>query len=139
MRHGKVHRKLNRTAEHRKAMFGNLCAALIKHEQITTTLHKAKDLRPIVEKLVTLGKRGDLHARRQAIGFLRDPYIADKLFTTLGPRYAKRNGGYLRVLKAGYRFGDAAPMAVIEFVERDASAKGQDSGPSAEADQQEAA
>ncbi|MBX9943559.1 MAG: 50S ribosomal protein L17, partial [Reyranella sp.] len=109
-------------------------------EQITTTLHKAKDLRPIVEKLVTLGKRGGLHARRQAIGFLRDPYVADKLFTTLGPRYAKRAGGYLRVLKAGYRFGDAAPMAVIEFIERDTAAKGQDSGPSAEAaEQQEAA
>ena len=140
MRHGKVHRKFNRTAEHRRAMFGNMVAALIKHEQITTTLHKAKDLRPIVEKLVTLGKRGGLHARRQAIGFLRDPYVADKLFTTLGPRYAKRNGGYLRVLKAGFRFGDMAPMAVIEFVERDADAKGQDSGPSAEqAEQQEAA
>jgi len=121
-------------------MFSNLAGALIKHEQITTTLHKAKDLRPIVEKLVTLGKRGGLHARRQAIGFLRDPYVADKLFTTLGPRYAKRPGGYLRVLKAGFRFGDAAPMAVIEFVERDTSAKGQDSGPSAEpAEQQEAA
>ena len=118
----------------------DLGGALIKHEQITTTLHKAKDLRPIVEKLVTLGKRGGLHARRQAIGFLRDPYVADKLFTTLGPRYAKRNGGYLRVLKAGFRFGDVAPMAVIEFVERDTAAKGQDSGPSAEpAEQQEAA
>jgi len=121
-------------------MFMNLAGALIKHEQITTTLHKAKDLRPIVEKLVTLGKKGGLHARRQAIGFLRDPYVADKLFTTLGPRYAKRNGGYLRVLKAGFRFGDASPMAVIEFVERDAAAKGQDSGPSGEPqEQQEAA
>src|SRR6201994_1634540 len=138
MRHGNAHRKLNRTAEHRRAMFANMAAALIKHEQITTTLPKAKDLRPIVEKLVTLGKKGGLHARRQAIGFLRDPYIADKLFTTLGPRYAKRNGGYLRVLKAGYRFGDAAPMAVIEFIERDTAAKGQDSGPPAEP-QQEAA
>ena len=117
----------------------NLAGALIKHEQITTTLHKAKDLRPIVEKLVTLGKRGGLHARRQAIGFLRDPYVADKLFTTLGPRYASRNGGYLRVLKAGYRFGDAAPMAVIEFVERDVNAKGQDSGPSAESQEQKEA
>ena len=140
MRHGKVHRKLNRTAEHRKAMFANMAASLIKHEQIVTTLPKAKELRPIVEKLVTLGKKGGLHARRQAIGFLRDPYVADKLFTTLGPRYAKRNGGYLRVLKAGFRFGDMAPMAVIEFVERDTAAKGQDSGPSAEpAEQQEAA
>jgi large subunit ribosomal protein L17 len=140
MRHNNRGRKFHRTAEHRKAMFMNLAGALIKHEQITTTLHKAKDLRPIVEKLVTLGKKGGLHARRQAIGFLRDPYIADKLFTTLGPRYSKRNGGYLRVLKAGFRFGDAAPMAVIEFVERDTAAKGQDSGPSAEqAEQQEAA
>ena len=140
MRHGKAHRKFNRTAEHRKAMFMNLAGALIKHEQITTTLHKAKDLRPIVEKLVTLGKKGSLHARRQAIGFLRDPYVADKLFTTLGPRYATRNGGYLRVLKAGLRFGDMAPMAVIEFVERDTAAKGQDSGPSGEPqEQQEAA
>ena len=140
MRHGRVYRKLNRTAEHRRAMFANMCAALIKHEQIVTTLPKAKELRPIVEKLVTLGKKGGLHARRQAIGFLRDPYVADKLFTTLGPRYAKRNGGYLRVLKAGFRFGDMAPMAVIEFVERDTAAKGQDSGPSAEPqEQQEAA
>ena len=129
MRHNNRGRKFHRTAEHRKAMFMNLAGALIKHEQITTTLHKAKDLRPIVEKLVTLGKRGGLHARRQAIGFLRDPYVADKLFTTLGPRYAKRNGGYLRVLKAGFRFGDAAPMAVIEFIERDTAAKGQDSRP----------
>src|SRR6201995_6211108 len=118
MRHRSAYRKSNRTAEHRRAMFANMCAALIKHEQITTTLPKAKDLRPIVEKLLALGKKGGLHARRQAIGFLRDPYIADKLFTTLGPRYAKRNGGYLRVLKAGYRFGDAAPMAVIEFIEQ---------------------
>ena len=118
MRHGKVHRKLNRTAEHRKAMFANMAASLIKHEQIITTLPKAKELRPIVEKLVTLAKKGGLHARRQAIGFLRDPYVADKLFTTLGPRYAKRSGGYLRVLKAGLRFGDMAPMAVIEFIER---------------------
>jgi large subunit ribosomal protein L17 len=139
MRHNNRGRKFHRTAEHRKAMFMNLAGALIKHEQITTTLHKAKDLRPIVEKLVTLGKRGGLHARRQAIGFLRDPYIADKLFTTLGPRYASRNGGYLRGLKAGYRFGDMAPMAVIEFVERDTAAKGQDSGPSAEPAEEQAA
>lgn len=140
MRHRVGGRKLGRTGSHRIAMFRNMAAALIKHEQITTTLHKAKDLRPIVEKLVTLGKKGGLHARRQAIGYLRDPYIADKLFTTLGPRYSKRAGGYLRVLKAGFRFGDAAPMAVIEFIERDTAAKGQDSGPSAEpAEQQEAA
>ena len=140
MYHGHAKRRFSRTAEHRKAMFANMAQALIKHEQITTTLHKAKDLRPIVEKLVTLGKKGGLHARRQAICFLRDPYIADKLFTTLGPRYSKRNGGYLRVLKAGFRFGDAAEMAVIEFVERDTAAKGLDSGPSADvAEQQEAA
>src|SRR5204862_8197203 len=114
--------------------------ARIKHEQITTSVHKAKAVGPIGEKRVTLGKKGGLHARREAIGFLRDPYVADKLFTTLGPRYSSRAGGYLRVLKAGYRFGDAAPMAVIEFVERDTAAKGQDSGPSAEpAGQQEAA
>ena len=140
MRHGNAHRKFNRRSNQRTALFQHLASALIKHEQIITTLPKAKDLRPIVEKLVTLGKKGGLHARRQAIGFLRDPYIADKLFTTLGPRYSKRSGGYLRVLKAGFRFGDAAPMAVIEFVERDTAAKGQDSGPSAEpAEQQEAA
>ena len=140
MRHGSAGRRFSRTQSHRKAMFANMAGSLIEHEQIVTTLPKAKDLRPIVEKLVTLGKRGGLHARRQAIGFLRDPYIADKLFTTLGPRYSKRNGGYLRVLKAGYRFGDAAEMAVIEFVERDTTAKGQDSGPSADqAEQQEAA
>ena len=129
MRHGFRGRRFNRSAEHRKAMFANMSAALIKHEQIVTTLPKAKDLRPVVEKLVTLGKRGGLHARRQAIGFLRDPYLADKLFTTLGPRYSKRAGGYLRVLKAGFRQGDNAPMAVIEFVDRDLDAKGQDSGP----------
>ncbi|MBM3644593.1 MAG: 50S ribosomal protein L17 [Alphaproteobacteria bacterium] len=139
MRHANRGRKFHRTAEHRKAMFANLASALIKHEQIETTLHKAKDLRPIVEKLVTLGKRGGLHARRQAIGFLRDAYIADKLFTTLGPRYAKRPGGYLRVLRSGFRYGDSAPMAVIEFVDRDVSAKGKDSGPSAEPAEEKAA
>src|ERR1700760_1270150 len=119
MRHGKVHRKLNRTAEHRKAMFGNMCAALIKHEQITTTLPKAKDLRPIVEKLVTLGKRGDLHARRQAIAEIRDVAMVKKLFAVLGPRYKDRNGGYTRVLKAGFRYGDSPPGAAIAFVGRD--------------------
>ena len=139
MRHGNSGRRFARTHEHRKAMFANMASSLITHEQIVTTLPKAKDLRPIVEKLVTLGKKGGLHARRQAIGFLRDPYVADKLFSTLGPRYSKRAGGYLRVLKAGYRFGDAAPMAVIEFVERNADAKGQDSGPSAENAEQQAA
>jgi len=129
MRHGKVHRKFNRTAEHRKAMFANMCAALIKHEQIITTLPKAKDLRPVVEKLVTLGKRGDLHARRQAVAELRDTAMVKKLFDVLGPRYKERNGGYTRVLKAGFRYGDSAPVAVIEFVDRDVDAKGQDSGP----------
>ena len=129
MRHGKVHRKLNRTAEHRKAMFGNMCAALIKHEQITTTLPKAKELRPVVEKLVTLGKRGDLHARRQAIAQIRDVAMVKKLFDVLGPRYKERKGGYTRVLKAGYRYGDSAPVGVIEFVDRDVEARGKDSGP----------
>ena len=129
MRHGKVHRKLNRTAEHRKAMFANMCAALIKHEQIVTTVPKAKELRPIVEKLVTLGKRGDLHARRQAISQIRDVDMVKKLFDVLGPRYKDRHGGYTRVLKAGYRYGDNAAVGVIEFVDRDESAKGLDSGP----------
>jgi len=129
MRHGNAHRKLNRTAEHRKAMFANMCAALIKHEQIITTLPKAKDLRPIVEKLVTLGKRGDLHARRQAVSQLRDVAMAKKLFDVLGPRYKERNGGYTRIIKAGFRYGDSAPIAVIEFVDRDVDAKGVDSGP----------
>jgi large subunit ribosomal protein L17 len=128
MRHGKVHRKLNRTAEHRRAMFGNMAAALIKHEQIVTTLPKAKELRPIVEKLVTLGKRGDLHARRQAIAAMRDPPMVKKLFEVLGPRYRDRSGGYIRVLKAGFRYGDSAAVAVIEFVDRDVDAKGKDSG-----------
>ena len=129
MRHGNAHRKLNRTAEHRRAMFANMAAALIKHEQITTTLPKAKDLRPIVEKLVTLGKQGGLHARRQAIAEIRDVAMVKKLFDVIGPRYQGRNGGYTRVLKAGYRYGDSAPVAVIEFVDRDVDAKGVDSGP----------
>ena len=129
MNHGKAHRKFNRRSEHRKAMFANMASALIKHEQITTTLPKAKDLRPIVEKLVTLGKRGDLHARRQAVAELRDVTIVRKLFDTLGPRYKERNGGYLRIMKAGFRYGDNAPVAVIEFVDRDVDAKGLDSGP----------
>jgi large subunit ribosomal protein L17 len=129
MRHGNAHRKLNRTAEHRRAMFANMCAALIKHEQITTTLPKAKELRPIVEKLVTLGKRGDLHARRRAIAEMRDVAMVKKLFEVLGPRYKERNGGYTRIIKAGFRYGDSAPVAVIEFVERDVDAKGLDSGP----------
>ena len=129
MRHGSAHRKFNRTAEHRRAMFANMCAALIKHEQITTTLPKAKDLRPIVEKLVTLGKRGDLHARRQAIAEIRDIPMVKKLFEVIGPRYKERNGGYTRIMKAGFRHGDNAAVAVIEFVDRDVDAKGLDSGP----------
>jgi large subunit ribosomal protein L17 len=129
MRHGNSGRKLNRTASHRKAMFANMSAALIKHEQIVTTLPKAKDLRPIVEKLITLGKRGDLHARRQAISQIRDEGQVQKLFAVLGPRYQDRQGGYIRILKAGFRYGDNAPLAVIEFVDRDVNAKGQDSGP----------
>jgi large subunit ribosomal protein L17 len=128
MRHGNAHRKLNRTAEHRRAMFANMCVALIKHEQITTTLPKAKELRPIVEKLVTLGKRGGLHARRQAIAQIRDVAIVRKLFDVLGPRYKERQGGYTRIMKAGFRFGDNAPLGVIEFVDRDVDAKGADSG-----------
>ncbi|KFB09954.1 50S ribosomal protein L17 [Nitratireductor basaltis] len=124
MRHGKSGRKLNRTASHRKAMFANMAASLIEHEQIVTTLPKAKELRPIVEKLVTLGKRGDLHARRQAISAIRDEKLVRRLFETVAPRYASRNGGYLRIMKAGFRHGDNAPMAVIEFVDRDVDAKG---------------
>ncbi|AQX30860.1 MULTISPECIES: 50S ribosomal protein L17 [Bartonella] len=123
MRHGKSGRKLNRTASHRKAMFANMAASLIGYEQIVTTLPKAKEIRPIVEKLVTLGKRGDLHARRQAISAIRDTKKVAKLFDTLAPRYASRKGGYLRIMKAGFRTGDNAPMAVIEFVDRDINAK----------------
>ena len=139
MYHGRAKRRFNRTAEHRKAMFANMCQALIKHEQIVTTLPKAKDLRPVVEKLITLGKRGDLHARRQAISQIKDVDLVKKLFDVLGPRYKARNGGYTRVLKAGFRYGDNAAMAVIEFVDRDESAKGQDSGPVLGGDEQEAA
>src|SRR5215468_3055043 len=124
MRHRIAHRKLNRTHEHRRAMFANMAAALIKHEQIITTLPKAKDLRPIVEKLVTLAKRGDLHARRQAIAEIRSIAGVKKLFETIGPRYKERAGGYTRVLKAGFRHGDSAAVAVIEFVDRDRDAKG---------------
>lgn len=129
MRHRKTGGKLNRTSSHRKAMLGNMAAALIKHEQITTTLPKAKVLRPFVERLVTLAKRGTLASRRRAISRLRDKDMARKLFEELGPRYEARGGGYTRVLKAGFRYGDNAPMAVIEFVDRDPDAKGQDSGP----------
>jgi large subunit ribosomal protein L17 len=124
MRHGNAYRKFSRRSEHRRAMFANMAAALIKHEQIVTTLPKAKDLRPIVEKLVTLGKRGDLHARRQAVAEMRDVAMVKKLFEVIGPRYKEREGGYTRVLKAGYRYGDSAPVAVIEFVDRDVDAKG---------------
>ena len=138
MRHGNAHRKLNRKPEHRRAMFANMAAALIKHEQIITTLPKAKDLRPIVEKLVTLGKRGDLHARRQAIAEIRDVAMVKKLFDVIGPRYKERNGGYTRVLKAGFRYGDSAPVAVIEFVDRDVEARGKDSGPTPEKKAEEA-
>ena len=129
MRHAMSGRKLNRTSSHRKAMFANMAAALIKHEQIKTTLPKAKDLRPVVEKLITLGKRGDLHARRQVLAVLRDTDLTAKLFGPLAERYAGRAGGYSRVLKAGFRYGDNAPMAVIELVDRDPDAKGLDSGP----------
>ena len=124
MRHGVAGRKLNRTASHRKAMFANMAASLIEHEQIVTTLPKAKEIRPIVEKLVTLGKKGDLHARRQAISQIRDVAVVAKLFDAIASRYATRNGGYLRIMKAGFRHGDNAALAVIEFVDRDTSAKG---------------
>jgi large subunit ribosomal protein L17 len=137
MRHLNRGRKLNRTWSHRKAMLANMAMALVKHEQITTTLPKAKELRPYVEKLVTLGKRGDLHARRLLIAKTRDQATASKLIDVLAPRYAERPGGYVRVLKAGFRQGDNAPMAVIEFVERDVSAKGLDSGPRPEAEEAE--
>jgi large subunit ribosomal protein L17 len=129
MRHGKVHRKLNKKPAHRKAMFGNMCAALIKHEQVITTLPKAKELRPVIEKLVTLAKKGGLAARRQAIAEIRDVTQVKKLFEVIAPRYKERKGGYTRVLKAGFRYGDNAARAVIEFVDRDLEAKGKDSGP----------
>ena len=134
MRHARSGRKFNRTASHRKAMFANMAVALIKHEQIKTTLPKAKDLRRVVDRLITLGKRGDLHARRQALSTLRDTTIAAKLFDDLGPRYKERQGGYTRVIKAGFRYGDMAPMALIELVDRDTDAKGQDSGPTMDED-----
>ena len=137
MRHRLSGRKLGRTSSHRRAMFANMAVALVKHEQITTTLPKAKELRRYVEKLVTLGKRGDLHARRLLIAKTRDQVTATKLIDVLGPRYDGRPGGYVRVLKAGFRHGDNAPMAVIEFVERDEAAKGQDSGPVESRDDQD--
>ena len=130
MRHRMSGRKLNRTSSHRKAMFGNLAAALIKHEQIKTTLPKAKELRSIVDRLITLGKRGNLHARRIALSRLHgDKKVADKLFSVLAERYSDRAGGYTRVIKAGFRYGDSAPMAIVELIDRDTDAKGQDSGP----------
>lgn len=124
MRHARGYRRLNRTHEHRKAMFANMAGSLIEHEQIKTTLPKAKELRPIIEKMITLAKRGDLHARRQASARLKQEALVAKLFDVLGPRYQDRQGGYVRVLKAGFRYGDMAPMAIIEFVDRDADAKG---------------
>ena len=133
MRHGLSGRKLNRTKAHRRALFANLANALIKHEQIKTTLPKAKDLRPYAERLISLGKRGTLHARRQAMAKLRDETVVTKLFSVLAERYKARPGGYIRVIKAGFRYGDAAPMAVIELVDRDPEAKGLDSGPKADA------
>ena len=129
MRHRKSGRRFSRSSSHRQAMFANMAASLIKHEQIKTTLPKAKDLRPIVEKLISLGKRGDLHARRQVLAKISDKAIVDKLFSTIAERYADRPGGYTRVLKAGFRTGDAAAMGIIELVERDTDAKGKDSGP----------
>src|SRR5277367_2043184 len=129
MRHRMRGRSFSRTSSHRKAMFESLCHALIKHEQITTTLPKAKDLRPVVERLITLGKRGGLHARRQAIAEIKDLALVEKLFTVLSERYKARKGGYTRVLKAGFRVGDNAPLAIIELVDRDESARGKDSGP----------
>jgi large subunit ribosomal protein L17 len=137
MRHHKAGRKLNRTQSHRKAMFANMASSLIKHEQIVTTLPKAKELRGVTEKLITLGKKGDLASRRRAASRLRDERMTKKLFETLGPRYKDRPGGYTRVLKAGFRYGDMAPMAVIELVDRDPNAKGTDSGPTAEVEDDE--
>ena len=139
MYHGHAKRRFGRTHEHRKAMFANMCQALIKHEQIVTTLPKAKDLRPVIEKLVTLGKRGDIHARRQTIAQIKDVALVRKLFDVLGPRYKDRHGGYTRVLKAGFRYGDNAAMGVIEFVDRDVNAKGLDSGPVFGGDEEAAA
>ena len=138
MRHRISGRKFSREGQHRRSMFANMAVSLIKHEQITTTLPKAKELRVVVERLITLGKRGGLHARRQALAFLPEASAVSKLFTTLSERYAKRAGGYTRTLKSGFRHGDMAPMAVIELVDRDPAAKGLDSGPKAEAKEEEA-
>jgi large subunit ribosomal protein L17 len=138
MRHRMSHRGFSRTSAHRRAMFENLAASLLKHEQITTTLPKAKDLRPIVERLITLGKHGGLANRRRAIARLQDEKLADKLMTTLAERYANRPGGYTRIIKAGFRYGDDAPMAIIELIDRDPAAKGQDSGPKPDATEEAA-
>ena len=137
MRHRKSGRRLGRNSAHRKAMYRNMAASLMRHETIRTTLPKAKELRPVVERLITVGKRGDLHARRQALSMLGDRDMVEKLLTTLAERYADRAGGYCRIVRAGYRTGDAAPMAYIEFVERDEGAKGQDSGPTQEEEDDE--
>ncbi len=134
MRHRRAGRKLNRTASHRRALFANMSAALIKHEQLVTTLPKAKELRRFADRLITLAKRGNLHSRRLAVARVRDEVMVKKLFDILGPRYKERSGGYTRVLRAGYRYGDSAPMAVIEFVDRDPEARGQDSGPTQDTD-----
>jgi large subunit ribosomal protein L17 len=139
MRHRMQGRSFSRTSAHRRAMFDNLCHALLKHEQISTTLPKAKDLRPVVERLITLGKRGGLHARRQLISTLQDAKLADKVMTTLAERYKTRAGGYTRVVKAGFRYGDAAAMAIIELIDRDVDAKGLDSGPVQTGDETEEA
>ncbi len=139
MRHGMANRKLSVTSTHRLSMFRNMATSLLKHEQITTTLPKAKELRPYIERIITLGKRGGLHARRQAYAQIRDPQVVDKLFGPIAERYKARSGGYCRVLKAGYRYGDMAAMAVIELVDRDAAAKGLDSGPKPEAQEEAAA
>jgi large subunit ribosomal protein L17 len=139
MRHGFRGRRFNRSPEHRQAMFANMSAALIKHEQIVTTLPKAKDLRPVVEKMITKAKTDDLHARRTVMSSLRDEAMVKKLFEVLGPRYRARPGGYCRIMKAGFRYGDNAPMAVIELVDRDVDARGQDSGPSQNAERAESA
>jgi large subunit ribosomal protein L17 len=135
MRHRIAGRKLNRTASHRRALFANMSAALIKHEQIVTTLPKAKELRRVADRLITLAKRGNLHSRRLAVARVRDEVMVKKLFDILGPRYKERSGGYTRVLRAGYRHGDSAPMAVIELVDRDPEARGQDSGPTQDQDE----
>jgi large subunit ribosomal protein L17 len=139
MRHRRAGRKLNRTASHRRALFANMAAALIKHEQVVTTLPKAKELRRVADRLITLAKRGNLHSRRLAVARVRDEAMVKKLFDILGPRYAERSGGYTRVLRAGYRYGDSAPMAVIEFVDRDTEARGKDSGPTQDREEGEGA